>query len=87
MLCGSVIYTAQFDMIKPELRSGQRQWILIYAKHLKRLICLGYWRTKHWRFLVWENEAKQIWWDQSLRSWQGKSIYFINPKIGNKAFG
>ena len=29
-----------------------------YDKHFKHLICLGYWRTKQWKSLVWENEAK-----------------------------
>ena len=50
--------------------SGHCQWVLIYGKHLKRLICLGYWRTKQLKCLVWTNEANaNINSVESLQSW------------------
>ena len=30
----------------------------IFDKDLKRLTYLGYWRTKHWRYLVFGKDAK-----------------------------
>ena len=38
--------------------SAHRQWILIFGEHLKRVICLGYWRAKQRKCLAWENETK-----------------------------
>ena len=52
------------------------QWVLIYDKHLKHLICLGYWRTKQWKSLVWTKEARaNVNLMKSLQSWRGKRIF------------
>ena len=54
-------------------------------KYLKRLICLGYWRTKQWKCLAWEKEAKT-----NLNSVEQKPEeirkFFINPKFDNEDF-
>ena len=62
-------------------------WVLIDDKHLNRLICLGYWRTKQWKCLVWTKEAKanMIWW--KVCEADDVREYFINTKIENEAFG
>ena len=38
--------------------SAHCQWVTIDDNHLKRLICLGYWRKKQRKFLVSVGEAK-----------------------------
>ena len=34
------------------------RFMQILDKDLKCLICLGCWRTKHWKYLVFEKDAK-----------------------------
>ena len=68
--------------------SAHCQWVLIYDNHLKRLICLGYWRTKHWTFLVWADEAKANKFCR-MKVCEADEVkeYFINPETENEALG
>ena len=34
------------------------RFVQIFDKDLKSLIYLGYWRTKYWKYLVFEKDAK-----------------------------
>ena len=56
MLWCSFISTKQFYLIKPELTHCP--WVQIFDKDLNRLIYLGYWSKKHWKYLVSEKDEK-----------------------------
>ena len=60
----------------------------MFDKVLKCFIYLGYWKTKHWKCLVCEKDAKanklagtKVCKAEELRK------YFVNSKIENEVFG
>ena len=53
---------------------------IVYDKHLQRLIYLGYWRTKQWKYLVILVERKST---KLKKVWE----QFKNPKIENEVLG
>ena len=63
------------------------RFVQIFDKYLKRLICLGYWRTRHWKYLLSEKEAKE-------GKFGGTKVciaeevrkYFVNLKIVSEVF-
>ena len=53
---------------------------IVHDKHLQRLIYLGYWRTKQWKYLVILVERKST---KLKKVWE----QFKNPKIENEVLG
>ena len=53
---------------------------IVYDKHLQRLIYLGYWRMKQWKYLVILVERKST---KLKKVWE----QFKNPKIENEVLG
>ena len=56
MLWCSVYLYYTPSLTKPKTQKPKPE--LIFDKDLKRLIYLGYWKIKHWKYLVFEKEAK-----------------------------
>ena len=62
------------------------RFVQIFDKDLKCLIYLGYWKTKHWKYLVFENDAKaDINLVELMQNWVGKKI-ILSPKIEVEIF-
>ena len=64
-------------------------FVQVFDKDLKRLIYLGYWRTKHAQYLVFEKDAKANINLVELKLAKLKRElrkYFVNPKIEIKVF-
>ena len=59
------------------------RFVQIFDKDLKCLIYLGYWRKKHWKYLVFEKDAKA---DINLVELKLQRKHFVNPKIEIEVF-
>ena len=61
-------------------------FVQLFDEEVKRLIYLGYWRMKHWKYLVFEKDAKA---DINLvgvcKAGEVRR-YFVNSKIESKVF-
>ena len=57
-------------------------FVQILHEALKRLIYLGYWRTKHWKYLILEKDAKAdiIFGGTKVCKSEEVRKYFVNPK-------
>ena len=64
------------------------QWVLSYGKRLKRLIYVGYYRTKQYKCLVFEKESKANvnWFERKSAKLRKVREYFIKLKIPNEGF-
>ena len=60
------------------------RFVQVFDKDLKCLIYLGYWRRKHWKYLLFQNDAKT---DIDLVC-KAELVrkQFLNPKSENKIF-
>ena len=58
LCCGAVFISATALLMKPEPRFLHCWFVQIFDKDPMCLIYLGYWRTKHWKYLLFEKDAK-----------------------------
>ena len=83
--CLSLLYS--FSKKSQNPGSVHYQFVQIFDEHLKCLIYLGYWRTKHWKYLVFEEDAERHKFGGN-RVWKAEEVRknFVNPKIEIEVF-
>ena len=83
--CLSLLYSFAKKSQNPG--SVHYQFVQIFDEHLKCLIYLGYWRTKHWKYLVFEEDAERHKFGGN-RVWKAEEVRknFVNPKIEIEVF-
>ena len=85
MLWCSFISTTQLYLIKPELTHCP--WKHIFDKVLNRLICLGYWSTKHWKCKQDRSKSKYKFGGTKVCKAEEVRKYFLNSEIESFRLG